>query len=243
MRLQTDSIQDCPTSRYGRRQLRLDDIDNIQALDSDQPVDDVGVALRRLCISRPHLLEAQVVPHEPTVSRWLHRHGSLLHLRHRILHRLQNCAGSSCLYLRHLRGTQPVRLPDQVRLHKLDAVPIRRPLGVDSVRLHVGFLPVQQQGRARLWHRLRPDFLRLHPGRHADDHAPLPRRGGDCCGHLAVSRCHQPVPCHFEDLELAEQQLRYVQAGGVSSTVKLGIIRRYIKDCISQWQHARCRNV
>jgi hypothetical protein len=45
------------------------------------------------------------------------------------------------------------------------------------------------------------------PGRHAADHAPLPRGGGDCGGHLAVPRHHQPLPRDSEDPQLAEQQL------------------------------------
>lgn len=91
MRANTDYFQHCSAPRYRRRKLRLDGLDVIQELDPVQPVDDVGVALWRFCLPWPHVLEAQVVSDQLTVSWWVHCYGSLFHLRHRIIHRLEDC--------------------------------------------------------------------------------------------------------------------------------------------------------
>lgn len=127
-------------------------------------MDDVGVALRRFCLPGPYLLEAQVVPHEPPLPGRIHCYGVVLHLRHRVIHRLQDCAASCRLHVWHFCCAQPVCLPVKVRLYELGAIPVWWLVGIDPVRAHVGVLPLQQQGRARLRHCLRPDLLWLHLG-------------------------------------------------------------------------------
>lgn len=61
-------------------------------MDSDQPVDDVGFTVWRHRIHALDLLEAQVIPHQPTLPCWFHRNGSILDQCRHILLREQDCA-------------------------------------------------------------------------------------------------------------------------------------------------------
>ena len=83
-------------------------------MDSDQPVDDVGLALRRNRLHALDLLEAQVVPHQPSVPCWVYCYGSILDQCCHILLRKQDRVRGAYLYSRNLCRPHAVRLPNQI---------------------------------------------------------------------------------------------------------------------------------
>ena len=60
------------------------------------------------------ILEAQELSHKLTLPGGLHWSGSVLYIRHSILLRIAHSSASSPTYSRNLRGSDVIRLPNQV---------------------------------------------------------------------------------------------------------------------------------
>lgn len=83
-------------------------------MDPNQHLDDVGVPLWCHRFHAPHLLETEVLSHKHALLDWLYCTGSLLHIRHHIILRRQDCTGSSDIHTGHLHSFNAFRVPDQV---------------------------------------------------------------------------------------------------------------------------------
>lgn len=115
-------------------------------MDSEQCLDDVPFPLRFDRIYAPHLLETKVLSHEPDLPFRIHSDGGILHFSHNVLLRQQDRDRGSRVHAWHLRCSDAICMPVQVRLHLMDAVPLWISLGTHHFRLHGGILPIQQQG-------------------------------------------------------------------------------------------------
>ena len=98
-------------------------------------------------------------------------------------------------------------MPDEIRLYFVDALPIRRSVGSDPLRVHGRFLPLQQHSGASIWRYRCINIQWIYPGRYAAGNATLSRGGGDCRGDLPLPGYHQPLPRDPEDLEQPTEQL------------------------------------
>jgi hypothetical protein len=105
---------------------------------------DFIAAFRLDRIHAPDLLEAQVLSHEPPLSRWLHRPRSLRYICHCLLLSDQDCTSSSASHRRNFCRSHSLCLPNEVRLYLLDAILIWWTLGFDPFRLHGSILSIQQ---------------------------------------------------------------------------------------------------
>ena len=104
-------------------------------------MDDVGFVIRRHRLHALDLLETQVISNKSRVPKRIHCARGLLHLRHRILLPNEDRLRSTHHHLGYLRRSDDIRLPNQVRLHIMDAVSLWWPLGSHHLWLHVGILP------------------------------------------------------------------------------------------------------
>lgn len=109
-------------------------------------MDDVGLAIRSHRLHAPDLLETQILPDKLAFPQRIHRSRSLLYLGYRILLPDESCAGGAHHYCGYLRRLNNLRLPDQVRLHVVDAISLWWTLDSHHLWLHGGLLPLQQHG-------------------------------------------------------------------------------------------------
>ena len=89
------------------------------------------------------LLEAQIISDKPPLPWRFHSSGGLLGFRHCVFLQIDRCPGSPCAYGWHLLGVDIVRLPDQIRFHLMDAIPIRWALGAHPFRFRSDVVPTQ----------------------------------------------------------------------------------------------------
>ena len=101
----------------------------------------MSLVVRSYWFHAPHLLEAQVVSHEPSLPGWFHRFRSLLRFRHCLILRIAHCSPSRSPHRGHLRRLDLVRLPDKIRLYIMDAIPLWRTVGIDSLWFRGHVLP------------------------------------------------------------------------------------------------------
>ena len=88
-------------------------------------MDDVAEPFWCHWVHDPDLLEAQVVSHELALPRWIYSLRSLLYIRRHFVLQRKNRPGGLGIHTRNLRRLDFICVPDQVRLHQLDALLVR----------------------------------------------------------------------------------------------------------------------
>jgi hypothetical protein len=172
-----------------------------------------SLALRCHRIHVPDLLEEKELPHEPLLPCRFHWPRSIRYIRCCLVLRHQSSPPGSPPYSRHLRWPHTLRMPNQVRFHLLDAIPVWWAVGIDLVWMGLIPLPMEQHYRAYLWGSWGSNLLWIHHCGHSAHHETLPRGGGNCSCHQPLPRCHQPVPVYSPNpQQLAEQLETAVRA-------------------------------
>lgn len=113
----------------------------LPALDPVQLLADDGLGLRRARLHAGHLLEAQELPGESVLPVGLHAAGGLLDQRGDVVLRVADCRAGAGADAGPVRRADPVCVPDQIRLHQLDAVPDGVAVVLDPVRVYGRLLP------------------------------------------------------------------------------------------------------
>lgn len=113
----------------------------LQVLDPVPSMGVVGLALRRHRFHALDVLEEKELSNESRLLGRFHRAGGVQHQRYHELLRKQDRPPGSDLHARHLLGPYTFRVPDEIRLHELVALPLRRALGPHPLRLHGHVLP------------------------------------------------------------------------------------------------------